>query len=123
MYNGKNDSIRTCCLINMLRSMNNSMIGIWYVYTEDEKGSPADNMPSADSVLWEFKTDGSLMITDKDSQVSCVNYAVNDGEIIVMRDKLSEIFTAEYTDKDELRLIKLGSPAKKVCLRRKLKRG
>lgn len=122
MYNGKNDSIRTCCLINMLRSMNNSMLGIWYVYTKDEKRSPADDMPSDDTVMWEFKSDGSLMITDKDGHVSCEMYIVNDGELIVMREKLSDIFTVERIDKDKLRLIKLGNPYKKVFLRKKLKR-
>lgn len=122
MYNGKNNSIRTCCLINMLRSMNNSMLGIWYAYTKDEKGSPADDIPSDDTVMWEFKSDGSLMITDKDGHVSCEMYIVNDGELIVMREKLSDIFTVERIDKDKLRLIKLGNPHKKVFLRKKLKR-
>lgn len=120
MYNGKNDSIRTCCLINMLRSMNNSMLGIWYAYTKDEKGSPADDMQSADTVLWEFRPDGSLMITDKDGKVSCGIYAVNDGELIVTRDRLSDIFTVERTGKNELRLIKRGAPIVRIFLKRKL---
>lgn len=120
MYNGKNeknDCIRTYCLIKMLRSMNNIMNGIWYAYTKGEK-----NDENADEVmLWEFKENGSLVITRKDGRVCCMKYDVSDGELIVTREDKTDIFVTEQIGKYEVILRKRAIPCKTVRLRKAFK--
>lgn len=122
MYREKNEKeinngIRTYCLINMLRSMNNSIIGIWYIYAEIKDGSVI-NISQNNTVSWEFKSDGTLIIADNDCQSYGAKYTVNDGELTVMGDNSSTAYTIEHMDKNELILQKQGAPQEKVYLRK-----
>lgn len=115
--NEKNDCIKTYCLIKMLRSMNNIMNGIWYAYTKEEK-----NDENAENVLlWEFKEDGSLMITCNDGEIRFLKYDVNDGELIVRREDKIDIFSIEQIGKYEVILRKRAIPCETVRLRKAFK--